>query len=139
MKADLQPPKPRENALVEARGRWWTREKGRPGPICRRAGLPVFVLAEAYAALHRPDIYLGLVARSALSGRLARVSLPGTGDEIVAWRKYFDRDPRLTLFSGKLAANDWVRGLGLDLDSPGTLWTGTHPQAIPAIRQPASL
>jgi len=93
--------------------------------------LLVLALAEAYCALCRPDIYLSLVARSALSGRLARVSLPGTADEKFAWRKFFDRDPRLTLFSDKLAAKDWVRGLAPDLDIPETLWTGTSTQSIP--------
>ena len=93
--------------------------------------LLVFALAEACCALRRPDIYLGLLARSALAGRLARVALPETGDEKFAWRKYFDRDPRLVVLCDKLAAKEWVRGLAPDLDIPETLWTGTSTQSVP--------
>ena len=63
--------------------------------------------------------------------RLPNVAQPRSVNEKFIWRKIFDRDPRFTVVSDKLACKEWVRARVPDLDIAAVLWEGTDPDDIP--------
>jgi hypothetical protein len=64
-------------------------------------------------------------------GKLPNLVRPQTFNEKVQWRKLYDRDPRLRVYSDKIAAKQLACSrLGPEWIVP-TLWTGERPQDIP--------
>lgn len=59
------------------------------------------------------------------------IALPQTANEKYAWRKIFDHDPRFVLLSDKLAVKEFVARLGMDVEIPKVLWSGTDARDIP--------
>ena len=58
--------------------------------------------------------------------------VPRTINDKFYWRKIFDRDPRFTTISDKLAIKDWVTTEGFKLATARVLWSGTDANFIPA-------
>ena len=63
--------------------------------------------------------------------RFPNIAQPRAVNEKFIWRKVFDRDPRFTVVSDKLACKEWVRARVPDLKIPAVLWEGTDPDDIP--------
>jgi len=65
--------------------------------------------------------------------RWPRPGYPRSYADRLMWRKVFDRDPRFTRVSDKLAVKEFVRErVGDQVKTPRTLWVGTRADDIPA-------
>jgi hypothetical protein len=67
-------------------------------------------------------------------GRPPALLRPRRFTEKMQWRKLFDLDPRLAIFSDKLATRDWVAARVGPACLPELLWSGEDPAAIPLER-----
>lgn len=65
-------------------------------------------------------------------GRIPDFARPRGHNDLVQWRKHFDRNPLFAIFCDKLAARDWARQRVPDLRSAEIMWIGTDPAALPA-------
>ncbi|PWJ16996.1 ATP-grasp fold amidoligase family protein [Jannaschia seohaensis] len=103
----------------------------------RLSGLPfadcaVLLAAELWIALRAPRLMVNSWRRARAQGFRPFHALPLAGDEKFLWRKVVDRDPLHVVLSDKLAARDWVGGLGLDLpERPAVLWRGERAEDLP--------
>src|SRR5690606_25815967 len=89
----------------------------------------IFALTNALVWLRHPVF----AVTCALSlGRIPDFARPRGHNELVQWRKHFDRNPLFTTFCDKLAARDWARERLPQLRSAEIMWTGTDPAALPA-------
>ena len=74
-----------------------------------------------------------LVARFALRlGYLPNPAAPTRYNELMLWRKIVDRNPLFVTLTDKLAAKAYIRAASPGLPVPETLWSGRHPEDIPA-------
>ncbi len=89
----------------------------------------IFALTNASVWLSRPGFALGTAIRL---GRIPDFARPRGHNELIQWRKHFDRNPLFGIFCDKLAARDWARGRLPDLRSAEVLWVGTDAAALPA-------
>jgi hypothetical protein len=64
--------------------------------------------------------------------RIPDFARPRGHNDLVQWRKHFDRNPLFATFCDKLAARDWARRRLPDLRSAEIMWIGTDPAALPA-------
>lgn len=91
---------------------------------------------EAIFALANASVWLGDPAFALLCAvRLRRIpdfARPHGHNELVQWRKVFDRNPLFATFCDKLAARDWARERVPELKSADIMWVGTDPAALPA-------
>jgi hypothetical protein len=93
------------------------------------------LLDEAIFALANASVWFGdPVFALHCAIRLRRIpdfARPRGHNELVQWRKVFDRNPLFPTFCDKLAARDWARRRVPELRTAEILWTGTDPDAIP--------
>lgn len=88
----------------------------------------IFALANASVWLGRPAFALGTAIRL---GRIPDFARPRGHNELVQWRKHFDRNPLFAIFSDKLAAREWARQRLPGLRSAEILWIGIDVEALP--------
>lgn len=65
-------------------------------------------------------------------GRIPDFARPRGHNDLVQWRKHFDRNPLFATFCDKLAARDWARQRAPDLPSAEIMWIGSDPATLPA-------
>lgn len=83
-----------------------------------------FALDVAIAVVH-PRELLRFYRKSASHGnRHLSIAAPRVANAKFVWRKVFDHDPRFTVMSDKMAVKDFVRDLGIAVQTPRTLWSG---------------
>ncbi|WP_164730651.1 ATP-grasp fold amidoligase family protein [Pelagibacterium montanilacus] len=56
---------------------------------------------------------------------------PTNYQEMINWRKLFDRNPLLPIFSDKILAREWARARCPDLALTDIVWLGQNPRDIP--------
>lgn len=78
-----------------------------------------------------PNLFLWYLSKSLKHKRLPDPALPQTANDKFHWRKAFDRDPRLTLLSDKLACKEWVRDRFPDVKIARVLWVGERAEDLP--------
>lgn len=99
-----------------------------------RANLParhrwVLMAARIVLTLRHP----ALVARFAIRlGYLPNPAAPSRYNELMLWRKIIDRNPLFVTLTDKLAAKSYIRAACPELPIPETLWSGLHPEDLPA-------
>ena len=71
------------------------------------------------------------VAFQRFCGRLPNYMNPQIYAEKMQWRKLFDRNPELVVFSDKLATRELVRERAPGIRLPKLLWQGEDPDSIP--------
>jgi hypothetical protein len=90
---------------------------------------------EAIFALTNASVWLGDPAFALLCavrlGRIPDFARPRGHNELVQWRKHFDRNPLFATFCDKLAARAWARQRLPQLRSAEIMWIGTDPAALP--------
>ena len=89
----------------------------------------IFALTNASVWLSRPLFALGTTVRL---GRIPDFARPRGHNEMVQWRKHFDRNPLFGIFCDKLAAREWARARLPGLRSAEIMWVGTNAEALPA-------
>ncbi len=88
----------------------------------------IFALTNAWYYLTRPLFVLRYHRKL---GRWPNLATPRGLNELVQWRKLFDRNPAFATFSDKLATKDWIAARLPALPIPETLWVGDRPEDIP--------
>ena len=88
----------------------------------------VFALANASVWLTDPIFALYSTARLR---RIPDFARPRRHNDLVQWRKHFDRNPLFGTFCDKLAARDWARARVPEVKTVEVVWVGTDPDAIP--------
>lgn len=85
----------------------------------------LFLGLDVAVALVHPREVLRFYRKSASHGnRHLSIAAPRVANAKFVWRKVFDHDLRFTVMSDKMAAKDFVRDLGIGLQTPRTLWSG---------------
>lgn len=64
-------------------------------------------------------------------GRWPDYARPRSFEDLVQWRKLFDRNPTYSILLDKIAVKDWARERCPDLLVPETVWTGDVADALP--------
>ena len=95
------------------------------------AGPDLFAAIDLWIRARHPRMCAWMRRRALRGTDFPSIALPRTGNAKFAWRKVFDRDPRFTPLSDKLAVREIVRDLRPDLAAPEVLWVGRHPRDIP--------
>ncbi len=88
----------------------------------------IFALTNASVWLGRPAFALGTAIRL---GRIPDFARPRGHNELMQWRKHFDRNPLFATFCDKLAARQWAEARLPDLRSAPIMWVGTDAEALP--------
>lgn len=88
----------------------------------------IFALTNASVWLGRPGFALRCAFRL---GRIPDFARPRGHNELVQWRKHFDRNPLFGTFCDKLAARTWARVRVPELRTVEVLWVGTEAEAVP--------
>jgi hypothetical protein len=89
----------------------------------------IFTLASASVWLGRPAFALGTAIRL---GRIPDFARPRGHNELVQWRKHFDRNPLFVTFCDKLAAREWAQARLPELRSADVVWVGATADALPS-------
>lgn len=88
----------------------------------------IFALTNASVWFGRPVFALETALRL---GRIPDFARPRGHNELVQWRKHFDRNPLFATFCDKLAARDWAQERLPGLMTAETMWVGTDADALP--------
>lgn len=88
-----------------------------------------FTLTNVSVWLGRPRF--ALLCTAGL-GRVPDFARPRGHNELVQWRKHFDRNPLFATFCDKLAARDWARARVPELRTAEIMWVGSDPAALPS-------
>jgi hypothetical protein len=89
----------------------------------------VLMAARIVLTLRHP----ALVTRFAVRlGYLPNPAAPSRYNELMLWRKIVDRNPLFVTLTDKLAAKAYIRAACPELPVPETLWSGRHPEDLPA-------
>lgn len=90
---------------------------------------------EAIFALTNASVWFGSPSFALLCairlGRIPDFARPRGNNELVQWRKHFDRNPLFVTFCDKLAAREWARQRVPELRSAEIMWVGTDPEHMP--------
>ncbi len=88
----------------------------------------IFALTNASVWLGRPAFALETAIRL---GRVPNFARPHGHNELVQWRKHFDRNPLFATFCDKLAAREWAKARLPGLRTAEAVWVGTDADALP--------
>jgi hypothetical protein len=88
----------------------------------------IFALTNASVWLGRPAFALGTALRL---GRLPDFARPRGHNELVQWRKHFDRNPLFATFCDKLAAREWAKSRVPGVRTAEVAWVGDDADAMP--------
>jgi len=91
----------------------------------------VLIVAAIVLWLRAPRMYWRYRRRARRVGQRTHIAVPQSVDDKFAWRKMVDHDPRHVQVSDKLAAGDFLDGIGCKAPRPKVLWSGDSPAEIP--------
>jgi hypothetical protein len=87
----------------------------------------IFALTNASVWLGHPAFALHCAFRL---GRIPDFARPRGHNELVQWRKHFDRNPLFATFCDKLAARAWATDRVPELNTAEVVWVGTDAAAL---------